>query len=268
LAISAKFDCEHFAVNVLSCAPIFALLLYATNAQAGGPSLPCSGEADVGYPAVAAAPVITIWHAGDIKNWPVPACTGWQANSHSKLVITLKGSFRFDGTMNALLARIGAVSSLPSVMYWSVTDSHWNPLAYAASALSSPNAKDRRSDFSATDFVKGAELYYWEDDTRSGDTVYRLKVLESAPERAVIASDNVTPIRRFLITLFEPGALQSVLFVQRLSHGVYGAFIINRTGDGTSALAGGHDESYVNRANALFRQLAGTKTDQAPPAAR
>ncbi len=149
-----------------------------------------------------------------------------------------------------------------------MTDSRWGPLAYAGSALNSPDSKDRRGDFSAADFVKGANLYYWEDDTRSGEAVYRLKVLESSPERAVIASDNLTPLRRFFVTLVEPGALQSVLFVQRLSPGVYGALIVNRTGEGTSALASGHDESYINRANALFRQLAGIKTDKEPPAAR
>jgi hypothetical protein len=121
--------------------------------------------------------------------------------------------------------------------------------------------------FFASELVKGAELYYWEDDTRTGPAVYRLRVSESASERFVISSDNVTPIRRFWFTLFKPGALQSVLTIERVAPGTFGIFVLNRSGDGASVLTAGHESSYVNRATALYRQLAGIKTDQEPPAA-
>jgi hypothetical protein len=116
--------------------------------------------------------------------------------------------------------------------------------------------------------TKDADLYYSENDSRSGEAVYRLRVYESTPERAIIASENVTPIRRYLITLFQPGALQSVIFIQRLSPGIFGVYILNRTGAGTSVFADSHAASYVNRAVAVYRHLAGIKTDQEPPAAR
>jgi hypothetical protein len=178
------------------------------------------------------------------------------------------GSFRFDGGMGGLLARVGAVSLLRTVQYWSTTDKKWRPLANNASALTGPDVKSRREDFAISELKKGADLYYWQDDTRSGEAVYRLRVYENTPERAVISSENLTPIRRFFVTLFQPGALQSVIFIQHLSPDIFGVYILSRTGEGTSALAEGHAESYVNRAVALYRQLAGIKTDQEPPAAR
>ena len=116
--------------------------------------------------------------------------------------------------------------------------------------------------------IKNAKLYYWEDDSRSGEIVYRLSVFENTPDRAVVASENITPVRKFFVTLFKPGTLQSTIFIQRLSAGRFGIYILSRTGEGISTLAEGHDDSYVNRAVALYRQLAGIKTDQEPAAAR
>ena len=98
--------------------------------------------------------------------------------------------------------------------------------------------------------------------------MYSLKVLENSAQRLVISSDNITTMRRFVFTLFKPGSLQSLLFLQQISPGTYGATIMTRTGEGASVLSNGHEETFINRADALFRQLAGIKTDQEPPAMR
>jgi len=157
---------------------------------------------------------------------------------------------------------------LKDILYWSATDKKWAHLSSDASALTDANANDRRKDFAASDFEKDANLYYWEDGASTGATVYRLKVSESTPQRLVISSDNVTTVRKFFFTLFKPGALQSLLFIQQLSPGTYGVYILTRTGEGASALSNGHEEIFINRADALFRQLAGIRTDQDPPAMR
>jgi hypothetical protein len=247
----------------------FTLLLLASGAQALGPQPPCEIAGTPAYPSPDSAPTIVIWQGKELEqdNWRPPSCTGWHADSHSRLVVTLTGSFHFDGPMSALLARVGTISALRSIQYWSTTDRKWGPLSNDASALSGPDSKLRRPDFSPSELVKGAELYYWEDDTRTGSAVYRLQVSESAPERFVISSDNVTPIRRFWFTLFKPGALQSVLVIEHVAPGIFGVFVLNRSGEGASMLTAGHESSYVNRATALYRQLAGIKTDREPPAA-
>jgi hypothetical protein len=222
------------------------------------------------YPQPDAAPVFLVWHETELKqgNWQPPACTGWTQASRTKLAIALSGAFHFDGTMEMLLGRLGAMSAMRAVKYWSTTDSKWRLLANDASALNGPDAQKRRQDFTPSEFRKGAVLHYWMDDTRFGPITYRATVVESGSDLAIVKSENLTPIRQFLFTIFEPGALQSVVFLQRLSPGVFGVYILTRGGDGTSLLANWHDASYVNRSVALFRQLAGIRTDQEPPASR
>jgi len=245
-----------------------ALLPPASDAQALGPQPPCAMAGAPAYPSPDSAPTVVIWQGKELEqgNWHPPSCTGWRADSRSRLIITLSGSFHFDGPMSTLLARVGTISALRSIQYWSTTDRKWEPLSNDASALTGPDSKSRRPDFSASELVKGAELYYWEDDTHTGPAVYRLRVSESASERFVISSDNVTPIRRFWFTLFKPGALHSVLTIEHVAPGIFGVFVLNRSGAGASVLTAGHESSYVNRATALYRQLAGIKTDQEPPA--
>jgi hypothetical protein len=257
-----------FVVRLRHATLVFALSLLAPGAQAFGPQ-PCAISGTPAYPSPDAAPIIAIWQGKDLQqgNWRPPSCSGWPAEVRSRLIVTLTGSFRFDGPMSALLARVGTISALRNIQYWSTTEKKWGPLSNDASALTGPDAKSRRPDFLPSELVKGADLYYWEDDSRTGPAIYRLRVSESAPERFVISSDNVTPIRRFWFTLFKPGALQSVLIIEHVAPGIFGVSVLNRSGEGASMLTAGHESSYVNRATALYRQLAGVKTDQEPPAA-
>jgi len=243
----------------------FMLFIFVSGAHAATPQLPCAGAFTYSPPN--APPSVTTWGEKDLEQWRPPTCTGWATDSRSKLVVAVSGSFRYVGAINQLLARIGAISTLPRILYWSTTDKKWMPLSKDAFALTGPDSKSRRGDFSASEFVKGAELFYWDDDTRTDPAVYRSRVVESTPDRVVVANENLTPIRRFLFTLFKPGDFQTLLIIQRVSPGIFGAYILNRNGEGASSLTTGHDKSYVNRAVALFRQLAGMKTDQDPPAA-
>jgi hypothetical protein len=253
------------------CIAIIWVFVLATSALAGLPQPPCAAAPVIpAYSSPDTAPTIAIWHEGDLEQskWRPPSCTGWSPTSRSKLIVALSGSFRFNGPLPELLKRAGAISTFRTIRYWSTTDKAWRFLANNAFALTGPDKANRRADFTASELIKAANLYYWEDDSRSGEVVYRLNILESTPDHAVIASENITPIRRFFVTLFKPGALQSTIFIQRLSTGLYGIYILSRTGEGTSTFAEGHDDSYVNRAAALYRQLAGIKTDEEPPAAK
>jgi hypothetical protein len=247
----------------------FTLLLIASGTRAQVPQTACGMAGTAPYPSPDSAPAIHIWQGKELEqgHWIPPGCTGWAADPRSRLVVTLSGSFHSDGPMSALLARVGTISALPSIQYWSATDKEWGPLSIDASALSGPDSKSRRSDFLPSELVRGAQLYYWEEDTRTGSVVYRLRVSENTPDRFIIFSENVTPIRRFWLTLFKPGALQSVLVIEHVAPGIFGVSVFNRSGDGASVLTAGHESSYVNRAAAVYRQLAGIKTDQEPPMA-
>jgi hypothetical protein len=143
----------------------------------------------------------------------------------------MAGSFRFDGAADEPVARIGAISTPRSVRYWSVTDESWRPLVFDAWALHRPDPRSRRADFSAAEMTAGSELYNWENDSRSGKIVQRMTVRKRGPARAVIAIENLTPVRFLFVTLFEPGALRSVEFVERVSRGVWGIYLLTRTGE-------------------------------------
>ena len=233
------------------------------------PQRACGSALAPAYPPPGESPIVKVWHEKDLKrsDWEPPHCAGWAPLSHSKLVLAMAGSFRFNGTVDELVARIGAISTLRGVRFWSVTEKTWRPFVVDASALSGFDPRNRRPDFLVTEMTAGSELYYWEKQARSGSIVYRMTVLERSPARTVVATENLSPVRFLFLTLFAPGAIQSVTCVELISPGVWGAYILVRTGAGASALASGHDASYVNRAIAIYRHLAGIPTDEEPPAA-
>ena len=250
--------------------PLLALAIPAlTVAAIGGPQPPCGSAPVPAYSAPGVRPLVKVWHDDELTQaaWTPPKCLGWDPSSHSKVIIAVAGSFHFEGTVDELVARIGAISTLREVRYWSVTDKKWRPLVIDAGALSTPDLRSRRPDFQAAEMTPRNELYYWEHDSRSGKIVHRMTVHERSPTRVVIAIENVTPIRAFFVTLFEPRALQSAEIIERISPGVWGVYLLTRTGDGASALAGSHEASYVNRTVAIYRHLAGIPTNAEPPAA-
>jgi hypothetical protein len=75
-------------------------------------------------------------------------------------------------------------------------------------------------------------------------------------------------MRYFMVTLFDPGEMQSVYFLDRESPEVWRYYSIARTGPKSSSLTAGHAASSINRAVAYYRRLVGIPTDKDPPAAR
>jgi hypothetical protein len=242
-----------------------------TAARDSGPTPPCPAQVWPAYAALTAPPAIASWRAAELAKlgWAPPGCTGWSPSSRSKSVVALAGRFRFAGDAEALLTRAGAISALRSVRYWSTTDKAWRPLVFDASALAGGDAKaDRRRDFEASELTQGSQSYYWIDDSRSGAVVYRMRVLERDSRRLVLAHENASAVRAYGMTLFEPGALQTVEFIEQHDTDVWGLYLLTRIDDGASVFAGSHEASSINRAVALFRHLARIPTDQEPPAVR
>jgi len=242
----------------------------AAPAQAGddAPRLPCGAAplpafADPGQP-----PAVLAWSGKPAREWVPPGCTGWTTSGFDVLV-AVAGSFKHDGEIDGLLLRIGAISAKSGVRYWSTTDKAWSPLVTEAFALTGPDSVLRRPDFSAAQYVKGQNLYFAQSDNRTaGKTVFRDRVLMSDRERLVIASENLTPVKKMMVTIFEPGDLQAVYFLERRSPGVWNFYSLTRTRMASRLMPHGSDASYINRAVAYFRLVAGIPTDQEPPAAR
>jgi hypothetical protein len=71
-----------------------------------------------------------------------------------------------------------------------------------------------------------------------------------------------------LVTVFEPGDLQTAYFLERRAPGVWGFYSLTRTRMASSLMPVGDEGSYINRAVAFYRHIAAIPTDQEPPASR
>jgi hypothetical protein len=166
-----------------------------------------------------------------------------------------------------LLQRIGNISGLTGIRYWSTTHQSWRTLIVNASALAGPEGGGR-PDFSAADLTPGSIRYFRQSDSLSGKATYTMRVVSVAPDQLIFETENLTGLRYLLLPLFPPHELQAIYFLERESPGIWRYYSIARTGKNASSLAAGHDASAVNRAVAFFRYFAGIPTDQEPPAAR
>jgi len=176
--------------------------------------------------------------------------------------------FRHNSGFDGLRRRIGAVSELAGMLYWSTSNQRWQPLIVSAHALSGPASDQPRKDYSLDDVREGRSLYFQEEDSLFGKATYQMRVLSASAGGIVFATENSSPIRYFAIPLFAPGEIQAIYFLERESESVWRYYSIARTGKQASLLTEGHEASLINRAVASFRYLAGIPLDKEPPAAR
>jgi hypothetical protein len=251
---------------------IWALLVLATvpdaaAQDAAGPQPPCGGPVAPAYPDPEHSPAARVWSGSELgRTWAPPPCTGWSGSGFSTL-IAIAARFRNPAGADDLRRRIAAVSGLKGIQYWSTTGKRWQTLILDAYALESPGG-NRRADFSPDEVAGGKVLYFHQEDNLSGKAEYRLRIRVASPQRLVFETDNVSPIRYLVITLFEPGEARAIYFLDRESSGVWRFYSLARTRGNASSLMAGHAASFLNRAVALYRHLAGIPTDRDPPAAR
>jgi hypothetical protein len=233
-----------------------------------GPQPPCGAESTPPYPDLEHSPAFKVWDRSSIgREWMPPECLGWSAPGFATLVTTV-ARFHYSGGMDKLLGRIGRISELTGIRYWSTTRQHWAPLIVSASALSGPEGAHHRQDFSLPELAQGSTLYYQQSDNTSGKANYQLRIVGISPDRLIFETENLTAMRYLLVPIFPPHEFQAVYFLERESPEVWRFYSIGRTGRGANGLAAGHDASTINRARAFFRYLVGIPTDQEPPAAR
>lgn len=232
----------------------FALLAFISLPAWAQPRPPCGAQAAPAPAAPGADPVVATWSK---VRWAPPACLPWREGQF-RMVVALAGSFRHDGDAAALLARFGAVSKKKGMRYQSVRDGGWRVLVKDAAALTAPKAGERRADFAPAEMKPGAELFYEETDNRSSaPVVYRMRVLEADGARIVVETENLSPIRAVMVTVFPPRSLRTAYFLERRDARTWAVYGLSATGEDASTLAAGSAQSYVNRATALYRHYTG-----------
>jgi|SRR5580693_3654534 hypothetical protein len=231
------------------------------------PQPPCGQQPTPPYPRLDDSAVVKSWSESEFgHDWRPPVCTGWTAAGFTTLVTTV-ARFRDASGEESLLRRIGAISELAGMRYWSTTRKRWRTLVVDAYALTGPEPGQHRKDFTPEEMKEGDVLYFEQVDNLSGKAVYRMRVLEASADRIVIGVENVTTIRYFLMPILRPGEIQSIYFLDRESNDVWRYYSLVRTGRNASRLVAGNASSAVNRAAAFYRHFAGIPADQEPPAA-
>jgi hypothetical protein len=192
---------------------------------------------------------------------------GWTTRQAS-LLVAGAGRFRQGGDIEHLLQRLATVSNLMTIRYWSVSRERWNNLVEQSYALRNKDPHSRRADFSPAELRPGNDLYYWQNGSnRLEKAVYRLQLLTRQADRVVFEVENVSPVRLFFVTLFQPGDLQVQYVLERESATVWRYYSLFRASGGINLLVDRYKRSYMNRTAAMFRYLAGMPTDREPPAA-
>lgn len=247
----------------------FLLAGPASAVLAPAPRPPCAGQPVPAYPPPDDAPNLALWTSSDLgAGWKPPVCTDWPAGA-ATIVVGLAGHFHDAGGTDALLARFGAISTLGAVRYWSVTDKQWNTMFPRAGAVDGRDSKKPRADFSVAELRSGADLYFTAADNRSGkDAISRFHVIAADNTHFVIETENVTPLRWAFLTYAAPGSFQTWYFVDRDGAGSWRFYSLTRVLY-ASALFGSviPNNSYSNRAVAMYRHFLGIPTDRDPPAA-
>jgi hypothetical protein len=229
-----------------------ALPAFAEAPAAAQPVLPCNADPVPPYASLGEITVPQTWTGLD---WHPPDClSAWAPRN--KFVIALAGHIAV-ADRDALLARMGAISGMRGLQYYSVTESAWRVLIKDASALSEADPQRIRSDFTAEEVASGASLYFVEQDNRSSHpVVYRMRTTHADADRVVIETDNVTPVKSFLMTLFPPGSLRAAYIITRLQGSDWGLYVVSASSDDASSLVTLAKSSYENRAQALFQYVA------------
>ena len=248
--------------SVLIGVILFILILtnsLVQTAVAASPRAPCDGlDPFPSYPQPAMPPIAQAVEASKLSDWTPPPCTSWQPSPITMLV-ALAGSIAGVTDVNFFLARFGNISEQRTIRYWSISDGTWRNLVSQAVALEAPDPKRIRPDFTTAELEVKKNLYFMELDNRSSSpVVYRLRVQELTPDRLVVEIENASPIRFFMLKLFDPGEVRSVYLFNKISDGTWGYYNLLSVNSGImGSLVSSHSSSLINRAVALYRYLTG-----------
>jgi hypothetical protein len=239
-----------------------AAVLIASGAPAARAAASLCGSAVApAYPAVDQPAVVQSWLLDGRQDGPAPDCSGLRTRDF-ELLVRLTASFASPLDAPGMLTRLGAVSTLKGMAYWSFTDRKWQPLVSESYAIDRPaTMATRRADFSAAELRGGTELYFAEIDNRTASLVpYSLQMLSAGPDRLVMRMENVDDLRYLGLKVVGAHEMQWVVALEPLGNGRWGY----RSLMGIVSLGFGRAEQHrlsnLSRCVAMFDHLAGRHT--------
>jgi hypothetical protein len=228
---------------------------------------PCEGPPHPAYAQTGGPPLIASWNEDDLNKaaWQFSPCLHW-TDGRTRMATALAAAVHAP-SLDHLLVRYGALSQYKGIRFWSTMHQSWEPFVTQAGFTDGPEARYIVPDLKPEDFVTGRQFYYYEIDPRTGRTIHHLTVQQRTADRVELATENLTPIKYSMFTVFEAHALRSATFIERRGVGEWGYYQTIGVGEGSDFIAVHSASPYINRLTSLYRYMAGMSTDSAPPAA-
>jgi hypothetical protein len=235
-------------------------LAWAGPATAAEPSM-CGAAPPPAYPAHDKPALVQSWLRGGHQDGPLPDCGGLRTRDFELLV---RLTARFESTQDAaaMLARLGTVSSLKGLPYWSYTDKKRQVLIRESYAVDNPASMKPRADFSPAELRSGAALFFAQSDNRAASLVpYSLQLLSAGPERLMLRVENVADLRYMGLMVVGAHELQWVMALEPLPNGHWGYRSLLGICNLGLGRAEQHRLSNLARSVAMFDHLAGRQTE-------
>ncbi len=212
----------------------------------------------------AAPPTVATWTLAEIpREWVPQSCLGWDVQHFSSFAAVV-GTFHAAG-IDAVLGRIGAITTYRGMRYWSVSDHRLEPLITDAFSVDSAGAHDRRLDFTPAELQVDRDFFFSEHDNRSSDPViYRLRIVERSADHVVVDIANTNRVRAYLMTMFEPGDLRTALFIYGSADGAWTCYALSGFHPTTFTAVLDKHKSYLNRLIALYGHITGSEDNMLP----
>lgn len=141
--------------------------------------------------------------------------------------------------------------------YWSESEGAWRVMIEDATALAGED-REARKDFTRDEMQVGVPLYFRDKDNRSARPVtYRMQVLKATDDEVIVDSANVTPIQVLGFTILPPGSFKLAHIARRGPRGQWSLYLISTADSRASRLIALGNESFVNRAMAVFTHVTG-----------
>ena len=238
-----------------------APMLVPLGSQAAGPLL-CGNAPPPAYPAADRPASVQSWLQDGHRDGPLPDCGGLRGRDF-ELLVRLTASFAAPGELADMLLRLGAVSTLKGMPYWSFTDKKRATLIRESYAIDRPASMRPRADFSLAELRSGAELFFVHSDNRSNALVpYRLQLQHSGPDSFTVHVENAGDIRYMGMMMAAAHEMQWVVKLERLAPGRWGyRSLLGMQHLGMLGRAEQHRLSNLSRCVAMFDLLAGRQTE-------
>ncbi len=231
---------------------------------AAAPASMCGNAPPPAYPAADQPAQVHSWLRGGHQDGALPDCSGLRTQDFELLVrVTARFASPLDAA--AMLGRLGRVSALKGMAYWSFTEKKRQLLIRESFAIDHPGAMKPRADFSVAELRSAAALYFAQSDNRAAALVpYSLQLLQAGPERLALRVENIGDLRYMGFKLVAAHEMQWLMMLEPLAQGLWGY----RSLLGICHLGMGgaeqHRLSNLARCVAMFDHLAGRQTDIEP----